>query len=105
MTVMWNDENTLLINIYVKPNSNCNKIVGKYNNSIKTNIVTSPSKGKANNYLLKFLSKEFGVSKSCISIEKGRFNRYKQLRIKQPKQIPWIIVQILNNQSPFSHPE
>jgi uncharacterized protein (TIGR00251 family) len=44
-------------------------------------IKEKPIDGAANTYLIKFLSKEFKLSKSEITIEKGLSSRIKKIRL------------------------
>jgi uncharacterized protein (TIGR00251 family) len=44
--------------------------------------------GKANNQLIAFLSKAFGVTKQAVQIESGELSRQKRVRIIAPKKIP-----------------
>jgi len=47
--------------------------------------------GKATDYMVQFLAKEFGVAINNIEVVFGRFNINKQLRIKSPKSLPSVI--------------
>jgi uncharacterized protein (TIGR00251 family) len=49
--------------------------------SIKIDIAAAPEGGKANAELIKYLSKEFGVTKDQIKIVSGATTRHKLLRI------------------------
>ena len=68
------------IYLYVKaqPNSSKNKIAGLYGDSLKVNIKAPAVEGAANKELIKFISKEFKVPKSDISI-KGETSKNKIL--------------------------
>jgi uncharacterized protein YggU (UPF0235/DUF167 family) len=45
--------------------------------------------------MVRFLAKEFGVSKSAIEVVFGQTNVNKQLRIRAPKTLPTVIAQAL----------
>jgi uncharacterized protein (TIGR00251 family) len=70
-----------LIKVYLQPKSSKNEIVGPYRDGIKVRVTAPPVEGKANEALIRFLAKEFGVPSSCIEIIKGRHSREKTLRI------------------------
>jgi uncharacterized protein len=70
-----------LIKVYLQPKSSKNEIVGPYRDGIKVRVTAPPVEGKANEALLRFLAKEFGVPSSCIEIIKGHHSREKTLRI------------------------
>jgi len=62
--------------IKAQPNSSINKIAGIYGDSIKINIKAPAVEGAANKELIKFLSKQFKISKSDI-ILKGETSKQK----------------------------
>lgn len=49
---------------------------------IKIRIKAAPEKGRANAELIKFLSKELGITKDSISIISGKTEQVKLIRIK-----------------------
>lgn len=61
------------------------------NQRIKIRITAPPIDGKANQHLIKFLAKQFGVAKSAISIESGELGKQKNVLVKQPTKIPAIL--------------
>lgn len=81
----------LVLKLYVQPKASRDQIVGLHGQELKIAITAPPIDGKANNHLTKYLSKQFKVAKSHISIEKGELGRHKQVRINSPSQIPNII--------------
>lgn len=83
----------LLLRLYLQPKSSRDEFVGKYGEELKIAITAPPIDGKANTHLVKFLSKQFAVAKSAITVEKGLQNRHKLVRIKQPKKLPSIFSQ------------
>jgi uncharacterized protein (TIGR00251 family) len=77
------------LRIKIIPQAQHNKIVGWQNNTLKIKINASPKKGKANKELIKFLTKEWNISKSEIVILKGEKSRTKILQI--PKSTALIL--------------
>jgi len=71
----------LTIKIYLQPKASKNEIVGPYRDGIKVRVTAPPVEGKANEALIRFLAKKFGISPSCIEIIKGLHSREKTLRI------------------------
>ncbi len=51
--------------------------------SIKIDIAAAPEGGKANAELMKFLAKEFGVSKDAVNIVSGATSRMKLVRVSE----------------------
>jgi len=69
-------DNLVTFKIKAQPNSSKNKIAGIYGDAIKINIKAPAVEGAANKELIKFLSKEFKVSKSDILL-KGETSKQK----------------------------
>jgi len=55
---------------------------------IKIRITAPPIDGKANKYLIKYLSTVFKVPKTAIKIKNGETSRTKHLIIHNPKKLP-----------------
>lgn len=70
-----------LVKVYLQPKSSKNEIVGPFRDGIKIKITSPPIEGKANEALIRFLSKEFEIPRAQIEIIKGRHSREKTLRI------------------------
>jgi uncharacterized protein len=69
------------IEIKVTPNAKKNEIVGFDKNVLKVRITATPVDGKANEALIKFLSKEWKIAKSKIIILKGLTSRQKLFEV------------------------
>ncbi|MBT4547141.1 MAG: DUF167 domain-containing protein [Candidatus Magasanikbacteria bacterium] len=70
------------IKIKVLPRSSKNEIVGELpDGTIKIKLKAPPIDGEANTELIKFLSKEWKVSKSSIRILKGKTSKTKLVEI------------------------
>jgi uncharacterized protein len=75
--------NNLLLELYVQPRANKNKIVGLHGDYLKIAISTPPVEGKANKQLIKFLAKHFSVPQNQVKIIKGENSRYKSVLIEE----------------------
>ena len=81
----------LVLNVLGKPSSKQN-VIGKAKGlQLKISVTASPEGGKATDYMVRFLAKEFGVAINDIEVVFGQFNVNKQLRIKAPSQLPAVI--------------
>jgi uncharacterized protein (TIGR00251 family) len=101
LEVQWLPEEstpTLQLNVYLQPKASRDQILGWHDGELKIAVTTPPIDGKANAHLLKFLSKQFKVSKSQIEIVSGELNRHKKLRILNPKKLPTLIEDALSNE-------
>jgi len=57
------------------------RICGLLDDMLKVKVSAAPEKGKANQCLIKFLSKKLDIKKNAISIISGTTSPVKQLRI------------------------
>jgi uncharacterized protein (TIGR00251 family) len=73
--------NEVILKVYLQPKASKNEIVGPYRDGIKVRVTAAPVEGKANEALLQFLAKEFGVTPSSIEIVRGHRSREKVVRI------------------------
>jgi len=87
----------LLLSFYIQPKASRDQIVGLHGDEIKIAITAPPIDGKANEYLIKFLAKQFKTAKSNIIIQKGQQGRHKQVKIVAPQALPDIICQFLRD--------
>ncbi|MBT5855215.1 YggU family protein [bacterium] len=68
--------------IRVIPNASRNQIVGWIEEGVLKVKLTAPATdGKANKYLIEFLAKEIGVSKSAVTIVRGETSRHKTIQV------------------------
>ena len=71
----------MIIHLNVRPNAKVDSITIIGNNELDIRIREVPAEGKANKYLLSYLSKVFKVPKSSITILKGFYTRHKTISI------------------------
>jgi hypothetical protein len=65
--------------IFVQPRSSKNAVAGLHGDAIKIKLTAAPVDNAANEQCIKYLSKCFGVSKSCLEIISGHTARSKQI--------------------------
>ena len=78
----------LVLNILGTPSAKRDAIGKPKGNQLKVSVTAAPVAGKATDHMVRFLAKEFGISPSDIEVVYGRMNVNKQLRIKDPKELP-----------------
>ena len=71
----------MTLKVKITPNAHKNQIIGWLNETLKIKIAAPPQKGKANKELIKFLAKEWNVSKTDIQIVRGFKSSIKILEI------------------------
>ena len=70
------------LNVKVTPNAGRNEVTGYTGGVLNDKIAAPPVKGRANKELVDFLSRSLGVSKSLITIVKGRTSRNKVIIVQ-----------------------
>lgn len=91
----WQDGD-LLLDCHAQPGARHSAFAEVHNQRLKLKIAAPPVDGKANEALIAFISREFGVRKREVVLEKGASSRQKRLRIMSPKVIP-VAAQISEN--------
>lgn len=69
------------LRIKVKPGSKTDEIVREADGGLKVKIKAQPVEGKANKYLVEYLSGVLDIPKSKITLLKGETNSFKTLEI------------------------
>lgn len=82
------DGDILVLNILGTPAAKRDAIGKVKGNQLKVSVTESPRAGRATDYMVRFLAKEFQVSSKDIEVVFGRFNVNKQLRIKNIIDLP-----------------
>lgn len=85
------DGDVLVLNILGTPSAKQDVILKPKGNQLKVSVKAQPQNGRATDYMVDFLAKEFGVSASAIEVVYGQESIHKQLRIRAPKKLPKII--------------
>lgn len=85
----WRWQGTdLILALHVQPRASRDEISGLHGERLKVRITAPPVDGAANDHLLAFLAKTFGVAKSQVTLLAGESGREKRVRIEQPRQLP-----------------
>ena len=81
----FNETNgTMDLNVRVIPRASKNSIQGIMGDALKVRLQAPPVDGKANMYLIKYLSKSWKIPRGDIEILSGTTGRNKRLRIHNP---------------------
>ena len=77
-------EDSYLISVRLQPKASCDEIVGVTDDgALKIRLTSPPVDGKANEALLKFLSKKLKVPKTSLKITKGLKSRDKVVLVNK----------------------
>jgi len=91
----WEGE-VLVLNILGTPSAKSDKIGKPKGNQLKISVKALPRGGRATDYMVNFLAKEFGVKAADITVAFGRTNINKQVRITSPGKLPQVVARFLN---------
>ncbi|MCP5162367.1 MAG: YggU family protein [Hahellaceae bacterium] len=78
----------LILTCHLQPKAKTDEFCGLHGDSLKIRITAPPVDGKANQHLLKFLAKSFGVRQQQVSLISGETSRHKRIQIEKPTQFP-----------------
>lgn len=78
----------LILAVHVQPKSSCDAVSGTYGDYLKIKITAPPADGKANDHLVRFLSRLFDVPRRQVVLLSGEYSRTKRLRIHRPRSLP-----------------
>lgn len=78
----------LVLNLLIQTRSSKNEFVGPHGNTYKICTTAPPVDGRANEQLIRFLAKAFGVRNSNVQLITGANSRRKAIRISNPTLLP-----------------
>lgn len=87
MFYQWRERDLTLF-CHLQPNASRSEFAGQHGERLKIRIKAPPVDGKANAELIKFLAKQFGVSKANVVITQGEGSRQKTVNISSPASLP-----------------
>lgn len=82
------DGSDLILQIRVQPRASADAIAGVMGDCLKVRLTAPPVEGKANEHLIAYLARLFGVPKSQVILERGDTSKRKQVRIRSPRKLP-----------------
>ncbi len=75
-------ENELILNLKIQAQAKTPEFSGRHGDSIKLKIAAPPVDGKANEEVIRFLSRTLGLPQNCIEIIKGLKSSHKQVILR-----------------------
>lgn len=92
------EDEILVLNVLGTPSAKVDKIGKIRGDQLKIAIKAAGENGKATNYMIKFLAKEFGVKKSDIELVFGLTSINKQFKISNPKKFPKVMQEFMDRE-------
>ncbi|MFI3301366.1 MAG: DUF167 domain-containing protein [Candidatus Gastranaerophilales bacterium] len=91
------NEKGIILKLKISPNASKNEFI-KTPDGLKLKITALPIEGKANKFVIEFLSKYFKIPKSYIEILKGETSKEKTILLaSQDKDKIANIIEFINN--------
>jgi len=78
----------IVLHVQVQPRASKDAVAGAIGDYLKIRITAPPIEGRANEHLIGYLAKLFGVPKNKVILERGDSARRKVLRICSPTKLP-----------------
>jgi uncharacterized protein len=75
------DADGVTFSVRVVPRASRSEIVGLHDGALKIRVAAPPVEGAANDELVRFLAKQFGVPRSAVMLASGAHSRTKTIRI------------------------
>lgn len=79
----WQNDD-LFLEVHLQPKACKDEIRGLHGERLKIALTAPPVDNKANQSLIKFLAKRFGVTQKQVTIIRGEHSRDKTIRITKP---------------------
>jgi len=89
------DGDVLVLNILGTPSAKRDAIGKARGRQLKVSVTAAPKGGRATDYMVAFLAREFGVKTAAIEVVSGRMNINKKLRIQTPQKFPVVVAKFL----------
>lgn len=69
------------LHLFIQPNSSKDEVIGPHNDELKVKLTAPPIDGKANEALVKFLSRVLELPKKNFTLIRGDTGRHKVIEI------------------------
>lgn len=92
------ENEVLILNVLGTPSAKVDKIGKIRGYQLKIAVKAAAEDGKATDYMIKFLAKEFGVKKSDIELVFGLTSVNKQFKIVNPKKFPKVMQEYIDKE-------
>jgi uncharacterized protein (TIGR00251 family) len=74
----------LILSLHVQPGAKRTGVVGTHGDALKIRLAAPPVDGRANEELIAFLAREFGVPKRQVELVSGATGRNKRVIVHAP---------------------
>jgi uncharacterized protein len=81
----------IILHVQVQPRASTDAVAGVIGDYLKIRIAAPPVEGRANEHLIAYLAKLFGVPKNSVILERGDTAKRKVVRVRSPGKLPDIL--------------
>ncbi len=81
------EKSDLVLTIHAQPGAKRSESAGLHGDALKLRLAARPVEGAANEELIAFLAKEFGVAKRAVELLAGGQSRHKRVRVQSPERV------------------
>ncbi len=74
--------------VHAQPGARQSAFAGRHGEAVKIRLAAPAQEGRANRELCRFLADACGVALSAVEILSGEGARAKRVRIRQPRELP-----------------
>jgi len=82
------DNGDLILRVQIQPRASRDELTSVINSHLKVRITAPPVDGEANDHLLRFMAKQFGLPKKKVILLHGHKGKTKVLCLRCPQKIP-----------------
>ncbi len=83
----WNADD-LIVRVRVQPRAGRDELADVVGDHLKVRIAAPPVDGEANDQLLRFMAKQFGLPKKQVLLLQGQKGKTKALCLRCPQKVP-----------------
>lgn len=79
---MTEKDGAVVFAVKAVPRASRTEFAGEHDGAVRVRIASPPVEGAANDELIRFLAKSFGVSRSAVTVVSGQHGRNKLVRVE-----------------------
>lgn len=81
--------------VHAQPGARQSAFAGRHGEAVKIRLAAPAQDGRANRELCRFLADACGVAPSAVEIMSGEGARAKRVRIRQPRELPALLQDLI----------
>ncbi|MDH3309132.1 MAG: DUF167 family protein [Gammaproteobacteria bacterium] len=78
----------LVLQVQVQARAASDAIAGVLGDRLKVRLTAPAVEGRANEHLMTYLARVFGIPRSHVVLVRGKTAKHKQVRLRSPRKLP-----------------